>query len=106
MLKNYLIVAIRNFWKSKTFSFINVLGLALGMTCSLIIMLWVFDEKRVDNFHKNSSRLYVMYEEQYYDGKKEAGYMTPGRLYEEIKKVIPEIECASGLAWNDKSTFT
>src|SRR5205085_4901732 len=106
MLKNYFKSAMRNFWKNRTFSFINVLGHALGMTCSLIIMLWVQDERNMDAFHKNRNRLYALYERQYYDGKVEAGYMTPGLLAEEITKVIPEIEFASAMAWTDKSTFS
>ena len=44
MLKNYLLVAFRNLRKNKTFSFINITGLALGMACSLLILLWVNDE--------------------------------------------------------------
>jgi predicted permease len=105
MLKNYLKIALRNLWKSKSFSLINIFGLALGMACSLLIMLWVQDEKGVDAFHKNRSRLYSVYERQYYDNKIEAFHGTPGPLPDEIKKVIPEIEYASGIAWNNWSTF-
>ena len=48
MIKNYLLVAIRNLKRNKTFSFINILGLGLGMACSLMIMLWVQSEYSVD----------------------------------------------------------
>jgi hypothetical protein len=43
MLRNYFLIAIRNLKKNKIFSFINILGLALGMACSLLILLWVQD---------------------------------------------------------------
>ena len=105
MLKNYLKIALRNLWKNKSFSFINVFGLALGMACSLLIMLWVQDEKAVDGFFKNSHRIFSVYERQYYDKKIEAFHGTPGILSDEIKKVIPEIQYASPMAWNGFSTF-
>ena len=105
MLKNYFKIALRNFWKNKSFSFINVFGLALGMACSLLIMLWVQDEKAVDGFFKDSNSLFSIYERQYYDNKIEAFHGSPGVLPDEIKKVIPEIQYASGMAWNEKNTF-
>ena len=105
MLKNYLQIALRNFWRNKSFSFINVFGLALGMACSLLIMLWVQDEKAVDGFLKDTDRLFSIYERQYYDNKIQAFHGSPGVLPDEIKKVIPEIQYASGMAWNEKNTF-
>ncbi len=77
MIKNYFKIAFRNLIKSKVFSLINILGLALGMACSLLILLWVQDERSVDNFHKNGKRLYALYERQYIDNKIEAGFYTP-----------------------------
>ena len=50
MLKNYLKVAFRNLLRNKTFSAINIIGLSLGMTCSLLILLWVKDERGMDSF--------------------------------------------------------
>ena len=57
-----------NLSKNKFYSLINILGLALGMACSLLIMLWVNDEYNVDSFHKNGSRLYSVFERQVRDG--------------------------------------
>jgi ABC-type antimicrobial peptide transport system permease subunit len=105
MLKNYLLTAWRNFWKNRTFSFINTTGLALGMTCSLLIMLWIQDEKRVDKFHANDENLYSVFERQYYDGKIEAFHGTPGILAEEMKKVLPEVKYGANMAWSDKAAF-
>ena len=105
MFKNYFITAWRNFWKNRTFSLINTIGLALGMACSLFIMLWVKDEKSVDAFHANKDRLYSIYERQYYDGKISAFYGGPGKLGEELKKKIPEIEYASGMSGGDVCAF-
>jgi putative ABC transport system permease protein len=99
VLKNYLITACRNIVRNKTFSAINILGLALGMACSLLILLWVQDERSVDAFHANKNRLYEVYERQYYDGKIDAGYSTQGLLADELKRVIPEIEYASAFEY-------
>jgi putative ABC transport system permease protein len=58
MIKNYQLVAIRNFRKGKVFSFINVMGLAVGMTCCFLIMLFVRDELSFDHFQNKLDRLY------------------------------------------------
>ncbi|MEP6597185.1 MAG: ABC transporter permease, partial [Ginsengibacter sp.] len=97
MIKNYFKIAWRNLARNKAFSTINILGLALGMACSLLIMLWVKDERNVDAFHANGKYLYQVYERQYYDGKVEASYPTQGLLAEELKRVIPEVRYASSL---------
>src|SRR5438552_1676965 len=106
MFKNYLLTALRNLWRNKVFSFINILGLAFGITCSLLILLWVQDEYSVDAFHKNGSQLYAVYERQFNDDKVDAGYYTPGPLGDELKKKIPEVVYASTSRQNnDISTF-
>ncbi|HEY4205163.1 MAG TPA: ABC transporter permease, partial [Puia sp.] len=105
MLKNFFKVAIRNLWKHKGYSFLNIFGLAMGMTCSLLILLWIQDERGVDAWHEKGDRLYRVYERQYYDGKIEAGYYTPGVLPAEMKKVLPEVEMSSGFTWYGENTF-
>ncbi|MFN8346345.1 MAG: ABC transporter permease [Spirosomataceae bacterium] len=102
---NYFKIAWRNLVKNKTFSLINILGLALGMTCSLLIMLWVYDELSVDAFHAHKEKLYSIYERQYHDGQINTHFSTPGLLADEIKRVIPEVEYAAGADWNSRNTF-
>src|SRR5450631_472237 len=97
MFKSYFKIAWRVIKNNKTFSVINILGLALGMACSLLILLWVQDERSIDNFHVNGDRLYTLYERQYSDGKVDAGYTTPGLLAREMKRVMPEVEYASAV---------
>src|SRR5215212_6285655 len=97
MINNYLKIAWRNLVRNKAFSIINISGLALGMACSLLIILWVQDERNVDAFHANGKYLYQVYERQYYDGKVEASYPTQGLLAEELKRVIPEVQYASSM---------
>jgi ABC-type antimicrobial peptide transport system permease subunit len=109
MIKNYFKIAWRNITRNTAFSVINIMGLALGITCSLLIMLWVQDEKNVDAFHKNKKDLFQVYERNYFDGKIDAGYSTQGLLAQELKKVIPEVQYSSGFesvaAPGSQSTF-
>jgi ABC-type antimicrobial peptide transport system permease subunit len=105
MIKNYLKIAWRNLLRNKFFSTINILGLALGMACSVLILLWVQNELSIDSFHANDSRLYTVIERQYYDGKIMGQYSVPGGLADEMKKVIPEIQYAAGFSYNDRNTF-
>ena len=82
------------------------MGLALGMACSLMIMLWVQDEINMDGFHANGTRLYRVMENQYYSGKIETYASTPGILAENITKDIPEIEMASQFLWEEQPLFS
>ncbi len=58
MFKNYLKTAIRHFFRDKGYSFLNMAGLALGLACFALIMMWVRDEIGWDRFHENFSLLY------------------------------------------------
>ena len=81
------------------------MGLALGLACSLLIMLWVNDEYNVDAFHKNGSQLYSVYERQNHDGQWSAFHGSPGIMADEMKRVLPEVQYATNYAWNELSTF-
>ncbi|HXF28954.1 MAG TPA: ABC transporter permease, partial [Chlamydiales bacterium] len=58
MIKSYLKIAWRNLVKHKAFAAINIAGLAIGMTCSIFILLWVQNELSYDRFHKNADQIY------------------------------------------------
>lgn len=58
MLSNNLKIFLRTFWKHKLFSIINVVGLAIGMSCCFLILMFVMDEFRYDNFHDKADRIY------------------------------------------------
>jgi putative ABC transport system permease protein len=58
MIENYLKIAIRNITKYKGYSLINIFGLIIGMTCCLLILLWVQHEVSYDSFHSNVDRIY------------------------------------------------
>jgi ABC-type antimicrobial peptide transport system permease subunit len=58
MLKNYFKIAWRNLFRHKGFAVTNLLGLTIGMTCSILIFLWVHDELSYDRFHRNHDNIY------------------------------------------------
>ena len=58
MIFNYLKIAFRNLARHKAFSLINISGLAIGMACSIFILLWVRDELSYDQFHMHANRMY------------------------------------------------
>ncbi len=95
MYRSYIKIGWRNLVKNKAFSFINILGLSLGLTCSILIALWVQDEYRVDAFHDDLHRIYTITSTEYSGNEiTYGGYDTPGLLGEELKKVLPEVEYA------------
>src|SRR4029453_2427059 len=61
MIKNYLTIAWRNLFRNKGFSATNLLGLTIGITCTILISLWVKDELTYDKFHTNYSSIYKLY---------------------------------------------
>ncbi len=58
MFKNYFTITFRNLTKYKVYSFINIAGLAVGMTCCILIYLYIQDETSYDRFHENSDRIF------------------------------------------------
>src|SRR5438270_7371347 len=69
MFKNHLKTAWRNLMKNKVFSFINVLGLTIGITVCMMIFLFIMNEFSVDNFHKNGDRIYRVMRVFEHDGQ-------------------------------------
>jgi predicted permease len=107
MIKNFFIIAWRNLARNKTFSLINILGLGLGIATSLLIYLWVQDERGKDNFHANSERLFqVIVSDRDKNGGVSGSYdNTPGLLAEALKKQIPEISATATVLWEQPYLF-
>lgn len=106
MIKNYLIVALRNIFRNKLFSIVNVLGLVFGICSALLIFLWVKDELSFDGFHVNGDRLYrVMENQTYSDGRIYTFAATPGPMAPFIKDKFPEIEQATRFTWDITRLF-
>ena len=104
MFRNYLKVALRNFRRQKVFSFINVVGLSVGMTVSILIFLLVRYERSYDTFHKNAATLYRVVDEDY--------STTSANLGQALKQEFPEIKHTArvvklgGFLRNEKGYFS
>jgi putative ABC transport system permease protein len=99
MLRNYFIIAIRNLWRTKGFSFINITGLAVGMASAILIFLWIYNELSYDQFHKNKDYLYQAWNRGVFDSELRCWNSTPKILGPTLKEEYPEIaEIARGLS--------
>lgn len=92
-------------FKHRASTFINIIGLSVGLACSLMTILWIRDEQSVDGFHANGDNLYQIYERQTIEGRVEASYLTQGLLADELKKNFPEITYATGMEQKAFRTF-
>ncbi len=104
MLKNYLTIALRNFRKHKSFSLINLAGLAVGMACFILMMLHVQHELSFDRYHENAERIYRVVVHQpgsVYQGSDHFA-VTQALLGPTLKAEYPEVLAAVTLDdWND-----
>lgn len=106
MLKSYFSIALRSYWKQKGYTFLNLSGLTIGLTTSMMIMLWVVDELNFDGFHQHGRQLYRVMENQTYSGQIFTFGSTPGPLAPTLKDEIPEITHATRTTWGDEKQFT
>jgi len=91
MLKNYLKIAFRNLSRQKVFSLINIVGMAIGLACGILLSLWIFDELSYDKFHENGENIYRVLENQSYSSQNMQVAVTPAPLAESIKGDFPEV---------------
>ncbi len=106
MLKHNLLLIYRNIIRSKSYFFINLIGLSAGLVCTLLIYLWVRDEWRMDKFHAKDSRLFQVMEFQQYADEIMTTTSTPGILAETLKEEIPEVEYAATTTWVSPFTLS
>ena len=92
MIKNYILTAVRNLKKHPSFSFINVVGLAIGMACSILILLWVQDELKFDKWHTKKDRIERVLVRIMNNGEPFEVAVTPAALAPNMEKDFPEIE--------------
>jgi putative ABC transport system permease protein len=86
MLKNYYKLAWRNITKSKAHSLINITGLSVGMTVSMLIGLWIWNELSFNKYHKNYDRIAAVMQHESYNGTVSTGDAIPLPLDAEIRK--------------------
>ncbi len=102
MFKNYLKIAWRNLWKDKEYSLLNILGLAIGITCSLFLILYVMDELSYDRYNDNADRIYRVsaFIQEPEREMKTANTQYPLGLV--LQKDIPEVEQAVRIVLGDE----
>src|SRR3954452_2776495 len=91
MFKNYFKTTLRNLWKNKGYSFLNIFGLAIGIACAGFIFLWVEDELNYDQFNTKKDLLYFIRENQKYDTYTATFGSTPAPMAPVMKTEIPGI---------------
>ena len=92
MLFNYLKVGLRNIGKQKIYAFINIGGLALGLSSCLLIFLWVQDEWSFDRFHSKANRIVRVAGEMRRADQFISGPYSPGPLGAAIHEALPDVE--------------
>ncbi len=102
MLKNYLKIAVRNLLKYKTYSFINIAGLAIGLACCALIMLYVRDELSYDRFHQNAERVYRVTLNAGLGGRFVKTATTPAPMAATFVQEFPEIANATRFWQNQR----
>ena len=100
MFRSYLLVAIRNLLRHKVYSTINISGLAIGMACCVLIMLYIEDEFSYDRYHKNADQIYkVLRETHRAGGDRSMGGGTSGALGPNLQNDFSEVRGAVRI-WN------
>src|SRR5476649_2551184 len=92
MIKNYFKIAWRNFVRNKTFSIINILGLAIGLSCFLLISLYVLDELSYDKFNQKADRIYRINSDILFGGSEMNMALSSDMTAQTMKKDYPEVE--------------
>lgn len=92
MFKNHVKIAWRNLWKNKAYSFLNLFGLAIGITCAALILLWVEDELSFNSGFEKQDEVHYIPTNQLYEGEWRTFFQaTPGPLAQVMKDEIPEV---------------
>ncbi len=102
----YIRILLRSLFRNKTLTLINLVGLTAGLAGSLLIYLWVQDERSVDKFHANDERLYRVMEYQNYSDRVVATTSTPYILADNLKIDFPEVEYSATITWLNRRLLT
>lgn len=107
MLRNFLVIAFRNFQREQIYAFINVSGLTIGLLCTIFIFLWVKDEIEFDRFHKDADRIYRVMENYHHtDGEIFTYEALPAPLAEKLQTEFAEVEQATRYSWEQRLLFS
>ncbi|HEY9045024.1 MAG TPA: ABC transporter permease [Ohtaekwangia sp.] len=102
MFKNYLKIALRNIQRNAVYSFINITGLSIGIACTILILLWVYDEVSYDRFHSNYKEIHQAWINGYYDGTINSFTSVPQPLSEAIKGADSHVKFTALCDWGSE----
>ncbi len=106
MLQNYIKTTFRNLVRNKGYTVINVLGLAIGLSASILILLFIVKELSFDKFFKDSDRIYRIAVKGRMSGDYFNVALTPSPMAPALKRTFPEVESAVRLRqWSQQSLF-
>lgn len=108
MLQTYIKIAWRNLMKNKVFSFINVLGLSIGLTCCMLITLYIVHETSYDTYHKNANSIYQLGTVFIDQGVETKGANTAAPVGRMLQQEYPEVAASTrtlNLFRDDKTLF-
>src|SRR5690242_13467266 len=97
MFKNYFKTAWRSLWKNKFYSAINILGLSIGLTTAILLLLWIQDEKSFDKFNTDYNRIYNLSAHFDANGKEQVWGGVPGPLYKYAKS-LSQVEAVTRIS--------
>lgn len=105
MIRNYFKSAFRNLWRHKGYTAINIIGLAVGIACCILILLYVQDELRFDTHHQQASNIYRLTMEINRNGTKERLAVTSAPIGPQLQESYPGIRQVVRLRQVDRSLF-
>ena len=94
MIRNYFKVALRYLFRNKEYTAINILGLAIGITACMLIMLFVRSEWSYDKFHTKANRIHRVWLQEIYEGQTFTNTITPLPLGATLRQNMPDIEAS------------
>ncbi|HEX2606991.1 MAG TPA: ABC transporter permease [Flavisolibacter sp.] len=102
----YFKLAWRNLFRNRSFSLINIAGLTIGMACTMLIFLWVYNEKSWDKNHANYERIFHVMANRDFNGNINTGPDMMYPLPQAAKAAFPEVEAAALVSFGDNTLFT
>jgi len=91
MFKNYMTIAYRNLMRNKIFSFINVIGLAIGITCFFVLAIFIIDESGYDNYNENAGQIYRVVNHIKFNGQESVNAKSCAPLGDALQREFPEV---------------
>ncbi len=106
MIKNYIVVALRNIKRFKIHSIINIGGMAIGIACALTLFLFVFDELGYDSYNTNADNIYRVYTQSVIKGTKSCNSKSAPPAGRTMLQYFPEVKAYTRIGYNGQYTFS